>query len=57
MIILKYHKLVDSHDYPSFVANSVLGKVYGIDGSSVRRLILRRFEEMRREQMLTRKKK
>ena len=57
MIILKYHKLVDSQDHPSFVANSVLGKVFGIDGSSVRRLILKRFEKMKGEKMVTRKKK
>lgn len=41
MIILKYHRLVDSQDHPSFVPNHVLGKVFGIDGSSVRRLILK----------------
>ena len=57
MIILKYHKLVDSLDHPSFVPLSVIGKVFGIDGSSVRRLMIKRFEEMKREKMMTRKKK
>jgi len=57
MIILKYHRLVDSQDYISFVPYSIIGKVFGIDGSSVRRLMLRRFEDMIKEKMMTRKKK
>ena len=57
MIILKYHRLVDSQDHISFVPYSIIGKVFGIDGSSVRRLMLRRFEDMIKEKMMTRKKK
>ena len=57
MIILKWRKLVDSLDHPSFVSYSVIGKVFGIDGSSVRRLIIKRFDEMKKEKMMTRKKK
>ena len=40
MIILRYHCLVNSPDNPAFVTYETLGKVYGIDGSSVRRLML-----------------
>ena len=57
MIILKWRKLVDSVDHPSFVSYSVIGKIFGIDGSSVRRLIIKRFNEMKKEKMMTRKKK
>ena len=57
MIILKWRKLVDSLDHPSFVSYSDIGKIFGIDGSSVRRLIIKRFNEMKKEKMMTRKKK
>ena len=57
MIILKWRKLVDSLDHHSFVSYSVIGKIFGIDGSSVRRLIIKRFNEMKKEKMMTRKKK
>ena len=40
MIILKWHRHVDSPDYPAYVSNAVIGKVFGIDGSSVRRLYM-----------------
>ena len=36
---------------------SVIGKIFGIDGSSVRRLIIKRFDEMKKEKMMTRKRK
>ena len=49
MIVLKWRKLVDSLEHPSFVSYSVIGKVFGIDGSSVRRLIIKRFSEMKKE--------
>jgi len=57
MIILKYRRLVDSSDHTSYVPYSIIGKVFGIDGSSVRRLMLKRFDEMKKEMMMTRKKK
>lgn len=57
MIILRYHKRVKSQEYPAFVTYHALGKVFGIDGSSVRRLILKRFREMNNEKIMTRKQK
>ena len=44
MILLKWHCMVDNPDTPSFVTYATIGKVFGIDGSSARRLILKRFE-------------
>ena len=35
MIVLKWHRMVFDQEQPSFVPYSTLGKVYGIDGSSV----------------------
>ena len=35
MIVLKWHRMVFDQDLPSYVSYSTLGKVYGIDGSSV----------------------
>ena len=55
MIVLKYRKLVDSPDHPAYVSNSTLGKIFGIDGSSVRRLYLKRFKELNSIKVLTRK--
>jgi len=43
MIILKYHRRVSSPDYPSYVSNATLAKIYGIDASSIGRLIKKRF--------------
>ena len=43
MIILKWHRMVYSPDLPSYVTYGTIGKIYGIDGSSARRLILKRF--------------
>ena len=40
MIILKWHRLPDCPDHPSYVSYSIIGKIFGIDGSSARRLIL-----------------
>ena len=40
MIMLRYHFRATSPDNPSYVTYNTLGKVYGIDGSSVRRLII-----------------
>ena len=44
MIILKWHRLVDNHNLPSYVSYATIGKLFGIDGSSVRRLVLNRFQ-------------
>ena len=39
MIVLRWHKMVFNPDYPAFVTYNTLGKVFGIDASSVARLI------------------
>lgn len=57
MIILKWHRLVESPDHLSFVPYATIGKVYGISGTSVRQLVLQRFKQMASERMLTRKQK
>ena len=46
MMRVKWGRLVDSLDYPSYLSFAVVGKVFGIDGSSVRRLILRRLADL-----------
>ena len=35
MIMLKWGKYVTKCIYPAFLSNKVIGKLYGIDGSSV----------------------
>ena len=55
MITLKWHRLVDSPDHPAYVSNSAIGKIFGIDGSSVRRLYIKRFKELDSIKVLTRK--
>ena len=57
MILIRYRMRAESPNQPSFVKYSVIGKVFGVDGSSVRRLILRRFLQMSQERMLTRKRR
>ena len=57
MIFIRYRKHVDNPHNPSFISLSVIGKIFGIDGSSVRRLILDRFQQLQNERMFTRKKK
>ena len=44
MIILKWHRMVDSADYPSYESYSTVGRIYDIDGSSARRVILNWFD-------------
>ena len=39
MILFKYHQNVDNPDEPAYVSNATIGKVYGIDGSSVSRIL------------------
>ena len=39
MIILKYHRRVASPNTAAFVSNKTLGKIYGVDASSIGRLI------------------
>lgn len=36
MILIKWGKSVTSQNNPAFVSNAIIGKIYGIDGSSVR---------------------
>ena len=57
MILLKWMKPVDSPDIPAFISNHIIGKIYGIDGSSVRRLYIKRFAELKAKNIMTRKKK
>ena len=57
MILLKWGKPVTSIDNPAFLSNHIIGKIYGIDGSSVRRLYMKRFIELNDTSMYTRKKK
>ena len=57
MILLKWMKPVELPDHPAFISNAVIGKLYGIDGSSVRRLYMKRFAELKTKGVMTRKKK
>ena len=38
MIMLKWGKKVDCPNHEAYLSNNIVGKVFGIDGSSVRRL-------------------
>ena len=40
MIILRYHRRVENDNFPAFVTYKTIGKVYSIDGSTARILIL-----------------
>ena len=55
MIFIKWGKSVSSSNNPSFVSNAVIGKIFGIDGSSVRRLYMKRFEQLKEQGIMTRK--
>ena len=57
MILLKWGKPVESPDNPAYLSNKVIGKMYGIDGSSIRRLYMTRFAELSVKSTATRKKK
>ena len=57
MIMLKYHRQVVDPHVPAFVSNDTIGKVYGIHGSSVSRLLKTRFEKLNQEIMITRKRR
>ena len=46
MIKIKWGRLVNNSNHTAFVSNAVIGKVFGIDGSSVRRLYMKRFEQL-----------
>ena len=46
MIKIKWGRLITNPNHPSYVAYSVIGKIYGIHGSSVQRLIMKRFDEL-----------
>ena len=55
MIMVKYGKLVTNSENTAFVSNAVIGKIYGIDGSSVRRLYMKRFNDLANLKVNTRK--
>ena len=46
MIVLRYHRMVFAPDAPAYVSYATLGKVFGIDGSSVARLVKSRFQQL-----------
>ena len=43
MIMIKWGKLVTNTNHTAYLYNAVIGKLFGIDGSSVRRLYIKRF--------------
>ena len=47
MIRIKWGGYRANNDQPSYIAYSVLGKIFGVDGSSARRLVLKRLQELR----------
>ena len=55
MIIIKWGKNARDPNQPSFVPYSLVGKVFGIDGSSVRRIVLKRFQEINNRRPMTRR--
>ena len=55
MIMIKWGKPVTNSNHTAFVSNSIIGKIYGIDGSSVRRLYKKRFEDLANTKIMTRK--
>ena len=57
MILIKWSKPVLSNNSPAYVSNAVIGKIYGIHGSSVQRLYIQRFKELNAYNVMTRKKK
>jgi hypothetical protein len=48
MIRIKWGKNASGSDNWSFAPYSVIGKLYGIDGSSVRRLVLKRLDDLKK---------
>ena len=40
IIKLKFGKLVDAPGHTSYVSNKILGKIFGVSGSQIRRLYL-----------------
>ena len=55
MILIKFGRSVTTANNPAFVSNAVIGKIFGIDGSSVRRLYMKRFEQLKEQGIMTRK--
>ena len=49
MIIIKWGKLVSDPYQLSYISYTVLGKIYGIDGSTARRLVLKRMVELNKK--------
>ena len=46
LIKLKFGKLVDEPGHTQYVSNAVLGKVFGVSASQIRKLYMSRFEEI-----------
>ena len=44
--MIKWGKMVKDNKEKAFISNQVIGKLYGIDGSSVQRLYMKRFKEL-----------
>ena len=55
MISLKWGKNATTPEQTSYASYSVIGQIFGIDGSSARRLILKWFQERNSKKIRTRK--
>ena len=55
MITIKWGKHAKSPDEISYIPYAIIGKIFGIDGSSARRIILKRFKERNNRTIMTRK--
>ena len=51
IIQLKFGKLVTEAGHPSYASNELLGKLFKVSGSQIRRLYLARFEKIRRSSL------
>ena len=47
MIKLKFGAAVTEYGHVSYVSDKLLGKLYGVSASQIRRLYLRRFDDVR----------
>ena len=52
MIRLKFGQLVSSQFNRSYISNRVLGKIFGVSGSQIRRLYLARFEAIKTKDLM-----
>ena len=48
---LKYGKLVEDGNHTAYASNATLGKIFGVSGSKIRLLCLRRFEQLRQKSL------